>query len=80
MIEKYGANAGWMSMIVLHHVDCHVPTSMAVFESSVMFFAFNGEMKLIIFLKYNLYWPQTCVLFMCLTHISYSSLAIYHHP
>lgn len=53
-------------MIVLRHVDCHVPTSMAVFESSVMFFAFNGEMKLIIFLQYNLYWPQTCAF-----HVSY---------
>lgn len=53
-----------MMSIVLHHVD---PTSVAAFESLVMFFAFYGEVKLIIFLQYNLYWPQTCVLFMCLT-------------
>lgn len=64
MIEKYGTNAGWMSIVL--HRGPYVPISIAVFESSVMFSAFIGEMKLIIFLQYNLYWPQTCAF-----HVSY---------
>ncbi len=67
-MERMPAGCLWCK---LHFASwgLYVPTSIAVFESSVTFLHLM-EKRLIIFLQYSLYWPQTCVLFLFLTHNS----------